>query len=71
MLRYLVLLLAALWVIPRVFRLLGSGAARTGGRRSRPGPVQPEAPSPRDERLKDLTQQDIADAEFEEIPPDE
>ena len=70
MLRYLVLMLAALWVVPRLFRLLSSGAARTGRRRDGSRRATPQARPPQDERLKDLTQQDIADAEFEELPPD-
>lgn len=73
MLRYLILLLAGLWIVPRLLRLLSGtrrgarqsqdrvGGSGTGSRRS----------GKRDERLRNLTQQDISDAEFEEIPPEE
>jgi hypothetical protein len=65
MLRTLLLLLAGLWVLPRLLRLLG------GGRR-RPDQAPPPAGArEREDRLQNLTQQDISDAEFEEIPPEE
>jgi hypothetical protein len=79
MLKYLFLLLAAFWLIPRLMRwlLLPASASRRGNdarRKSarRPDPGRPEDGRPESsERLRDLTQQDISDADYEEIPPEE
>ena len=66
MLRFLLLLLAGLWFVPRLLRLLG--AAKAGPRQSdRTTQGSPQARDP----LRNLSQQDISDAEFEEIPPQE
>jgi len=76
MLRILLFILAGLWLIPRLMRLflprrpaeprVGRGARR----RDRRDPAPDGAPDPPD-RLRDLTQQDISDADFEEIPPED
>jgi len=64
MLRFLILILAGLWLLPRLLRLL-----RSGSDQRRPQ-VRPADSPTRDERLRDLTRQDISDADFEEIPPE-
>jgi hypothetical protein len=74
-LRLLLLILAALWLVPRILRLLGPGRrgeprdplGRFRRRRSRPRTGAPERP----DHLRDLTQQDISDADYEEIPPED
>ncbi len=66
MLRTILLILAGLWILPRLVRLLTAGRPpRPRARDASPG--SPEPPS----HLQDLTRQDISDAEFEEIPPEE
>ncbi len=76
--RLLLLILAALWLIPRLLRLLlprGTGEHRTGAGRfrrdRRPGGGQADSRPERPDRLRDLTQQDISDADYEEIPPED
>jgi len=81
MLRFIVLFLASLWILPRLMRLLGG--SKTGphwsrdrlGRRDRPERTDRQGPARTSDKpgdpLQDLTQQDITDAEFEEIPPEE
>jgi hypothetical protein len=73
MLRYLFLLLAVLWFIPRLLRLLRGpdrGTRRGPDRVDGPG-TGPRRTGRKEQRLRNLTQQDISDAEFEEIPPEE
>jgi hypothetical protein len=67
LLRTILLILAGLWIIPRILRLLRGG--HSGPELKRPG--NPAADPDHGKRLRDLTQQDISDAEFEEIPPEE
>ncbi|HOX26337.1 MAG TPA: hypothetical protein PLL30_07105 [Candidatus Krumholzibacteria bacterium] len=64
MFKFLVLLLAVLWFLPRLLRLLGT---RDGDRRQE---IRAQRRTPRDDRLQDLNRQDISDADFEEIPPE-
>ena len=65
MLRILFLILVGLWALPRMMRWLG----RSAGSRSKARPDLDRSTPP--ETLKDLTQQDISDVDFEEIPPEE
>ena len=57
---FLWLLLRRLW---RVY--LVSRTRSTSGRRPYPGPQQPRSAQPSD--LKDITEQEIAEADFEEL----
>ena len=68
MLRILFLVLAFLGLsrlVARVF--LSPSKSRSSARPPRP-PQEPEPPA---EPMRDLTQQEISDADFEEIPPEE
>ncbi len=72
MLRFILLLLAGLWFIPRLLRALsgrGGGHGEAGDPRASEG--QSGRDSANDPRLSDLTQQDISDADFEEISEEE
>jgi len=73
MLRILLLIFAFL-VGRTLFRALLSSrrrSPRTGGRRSRTTPPPQSPTKPAQDPLRDLTQQEISDADFEEIPPEE
>jgi hypothetical protein len=65
MLRFLIILFAGLLIIPRLVRLLSTRkpAERPSSRA--------ESPPAADDPLRDLTQQDISDADYEEIPPED
>ena len=65
MAKFLLFLLAILLLIPRLMRLLVPRRPRGADPGRRTGPEQ------RDERLRDLTRQDISDADYEEIPPED
>ncbi len=65
MLRILFFILIGFWALPRLMRWLGRSAI--AHRQSRPD-LDRSTPT---ESLKDLTQQDISDVDFEEIPPEE
>jgi hypothetical protein len=68
MLRFLILA-AAFYFFGRLLM-----RALVPGRRPRRGPAQRPTPPPEkkpDDSLRDLTQQEITDADFEEIPPEE
>jgi hypothetical protein len=72
MLRFFLMLLAALWVVPRLLRLAlraGPGGRQESARRARTS-AKAGRPDPA-ERPSGFSQQDISDAEFEEIPPEE
>jgi len=72
MLRFFLLLLAGLWFIPRLLRALGGRSGdhgEPGDPRASEG--QSGHDSANDPRLSDLTQQDISDADFEEISEEE
>jgi hypothetical protein len=65
MLKFLFILFTGLLVIPRLLRLLASGSRRGVER-----PPEPRPSSPPDS-LSELTRQDISDADYEELPPEE
>lgn len=69
MIRFLVLSLLATFAVSRLARLFRALGAGRSGRRPAQRPVKDAGPE-RD-RLRDLTQQDIDDADYEEIPPEE
>jgi len=63
--KFLLLLLALILLVPRLLRLLVPRSPSPRGEQQKRQPRQdPEV-------LKDLTQQDISDADYEEIPPEE
>jgi hypothetical protein len=62
-LRLILILLLVFWVVPLVRRSFS---------RRPPGPGAGVEPTrDRDDRLTDLTRQDISDADFEDLPPEE
>jgi hypothetical protein len=65
MAKFLLFLLAVLILIPRLMRLLVTRRPPSGDRTRRTGPTRA------DDRLRDLTRQDISDADYEEIPEEE
>jgi hypothetical protein len=69
MIRFLFLSLLATFVVSRLARLLRVLGAGRSGRRATQRPVKDASSEP--DRLRDLTQQDIDDADYEEIPPEE
>ncbi len=72
MLRFLLFLFAGLWIIPRLLRSLGGRSGNPDGRsETRTSGDRPTPESSNDPRLSDLTQQDISDADFEEISEEE
>jgi hypothetical protein len=63
--RFFLVLLLAFWAIRRLLRAARRPSRRTGSRRASRDRGQDSAP------LADLTRQDISDADYEEIPPEE
>jgi hypothetical protein len=63
--KFLLFLLAILILIPRLMRLLVPRRPPADDQARRPRETRQE------DRLRDLTRQDISDADYEEIPPEE
>ena len=65
--RLLLLLFLGL-LVRRVYRTVKASLAAVGGRGGPTGVAQDGHPSVANPEVKDLTEQDISDADFEEIP---